>query len=109
MAACVFFNRVNTRGIPCFKSDTVTESATAVTISFGTPVIVDYRFSGVIALKIVTAPEATAAALPVFLSMGSSTLPLLGGDGTQAVGADIFARVYLVFYDRESNTLQLIG
>lgn len=109
MATSVFFNRVNIEGIPCFKSDTVTESAAAVTIGFGTPVILERRFSGVIAVKITTAPEATAAALPVFFSMGSSTLPLLGEEGTQAVGADIFARVYLLFYDREANALQLIG
>lgn len=109
MATSVFFNRVNIEGIPCFKSDSVTESATAVTIGFGTPFILERRFSGLIAIKIKTAPETTAAALPVFLSMGSSSLPLLGEDGTQTVGADIYARVYVIFYDRESNTLQLIG
>lgn len=109
MATSVFYNRVNVMGIPCFKSENITQSATAVTFGFGSPAFVERNFSGLIALKVVQAAEATAAALPVFFSMAGDSLPLVGEDGTQVVGADVLTRVYLVFYDRESNTLQLIG
>ena len=109
MATSFLFNRVNINGIPCIESQTVTASATAVTFTFNPQVLTSPRFSGLIAVKIVVPADTAAAALPVQFSMGGETISLTQAGGEAVTGADLVAGIYLVFYDRTSNVLQLIG
>lgn len=109
MATSFLFNRVNINGIPCIESQTVTASATVVTFTFNPQVLASPRFSGLIAVKIVVPADTAAAALPVQFSMGGETISLTQAGGEAVTGADLVAGIYLVFYDRTSNVLQLIG
>ena len=109
MATSFLFNRVNINGIPCIESQTVTSSATAVTFTFNPQVLASPRFSGLIAVKIVAPADTAAAALPVQFRMGGETISLTRAGGEAVTGADLVAGIYLVFYDRTSNVLQLIG
>ena len=109
MATSFLFNRVNIEGIPCIESQTVTASASAVTFTFKPQIIASPRFSGLIAVKITTAADTASAALPVQFSMGGEVISLTEAGGTEVTGADLLVGIYLVFYDRSSNVLQLIG
>lgn len=109
MATSFLFNRVNMSGIPCIESQSVSASTTAVTFVFNPQVMASPRFSGLIAVKIVVPADTAAAALPVQFSMGGETIALTEAGGTAVTGADLLAGIYLVFYDRSSNILQLIG
>ena len=108
MATSFLFNRVNIEGIPCIKSTAVTASTSAVTFNFDPQIAASPRFSGLIAVKIVTPADTASAALPVLFSMGGQTIALTEAGGTAVTGADLLAGIYLVFYDRVSNILQLI-
>ena len=109
MATSFLFNRVNINGIPCIESQSVTASTTAVTFTFNPQIIASPRFSGLIAVKIVVPADTAAAALPVQFSMGGETIALIQAGGDAVTGADLLAGIYMVFYDRTSNILQLIG
>lgn len=108
MATSFLFNRVNINGIPCIESKSVAASTTAVTFTFDPQFMASPRFSGLIAVKIVTTADAAAATLPVLFSMGGQTIAVTEAGGTSVTGADLLAGIYLVFYDRTSNILQLI-
>lgn len=109
MATSFLFNRVNINGIPCIESQSVTASATAVTFTFNPQFMASPRFSGLIAVKIAVPADTASAALPVQFSMGGETIALTQAGGDAVTGADLLAGIYLVFYDRTSNILQLIG
>ena len=108
MATSFVFNRVNINGIPCIESRNVSASTTIVTFTFDPQILASPRFSGLIAVKITTPADTAAAALPVFFSMGGQTIALTQAGGEAVTGADLLSGIYLVFYDRVSNVLQLI-
>ena len=108
MATSFLFNRVNINGIPCIESQSVSASASAVTFTFNPQILASPRFSGLIAIKITTAADTSAAALPVQFSMGGQIIALTQTGGEAVTGADLPVGIHLVFYDRVSNVLQIV-
>ena len=105
------YNRVNMAGIPCIESRSITESTTAVTFNFGPSLFTSSRFSGLIAVRIAEAAEATADALPVIFnvpSIAGSSIPLTTFDGAAVTGADLAQGIHLCFYDRYNGVLQFL-
>lgn len=104
-------NRVNLSGIPCIESRSITETTTAVTFNFGPSLYTSSRFSGLIAVRIAEAAEATAAALPVSFnvpSIAGTTIALTTFGGAAVTGAELEQGIHLVFYDRANGVLQLL-
>lgn len=108
MATSFLFNRVNIEGIPCIETKSIATSTTAVTFNFDPQVLASPRFSGLIAVKITTPADTASAALPVYFSMGGQTIAVTSAGGTAVTAADFLAGIYLVFYDRVSNVLQIV-
>ena len=111
MGTNFIYNRINVNGIPCIESKSITETTTSVTFNFNPSVYTSSRFSGIIAVRIAEAAEATADALPVSFnvpSIAGSTIALTTFAGTAVTGADLEAGIHLVFYDRYNGVLQLL-
>lgn len=105
------YNRVNINGVPTIESRSITETATTVTFNFSPSFFSTPRFSGIIAVRISEAAEATADALPVYFnvpSIAGSTIALTTFGGAAVTGAELEAGVHLVFYDRFNGILQLL-
>lgn len=110
MATSVFFNLVNIGGIPCIENNNVTLTTENATYNFNSPRRPDPNFSGLIAVKIVDA-AAPETAVPVRFStvgIANSTVDLVTLGGTAVTTAGLVNGIHLVFYDRFSNTLQLL-
>lgn len=112
MATSFVFNRTNLSGIPCIESKSISANTTSVTFNFDPSPAVSPRFSGLIAVRISEAAEASADALPVYFnvpSIAGTTIALTEAGGTAVTGADLAASsIYLVFYDRFNGILQLV-
>ena len=105
------YNRVNINGVPTIESRSITETTTSVTFNFSPSFFTTPRFSGLIAVRIAEAAEATAAALPVYFnvpSIAGSTIALTTFEGTAVTGADLEEGIHLCFYDRFNGILQLL-
>ena len=100
----------NINGLPTIKTQTVVVSDTAVTFKFA-PDFDGRPFRGLILVYISEAiPEGTTTNLPVQFSMAgtTSTLTLAGGDNVTV--ADLPGTgIYLVYFDRWADTLQLVS
>jgi hypothetical protein len=55
-----------------------------------------------------TAPDGTTTTLPVTFTMAGNTMNLTQTGGTNVTLADLPVGIYLVYYDRYANVLQLI-
>ena len=67
-------------------------------------------FSGILIVYLTDLPEGTTETLPVRFNMAGNTLNVTLAGGTNATVADLpNPGVFLVFYDRIDNILQLIG
>lgn len=111
MGTNFIYNRVNINGIPTIESRSITETATSVTFNFSPSLYTSSRFSGLIAVRIAEAAEATADALPVNFnvpSIAGSTIALTTFGGAAVTGAELEAGIHLVFYDRYNGVLQLL-
>ena len=104
------YQYANINGIPCIKTQTVVVSDTTVTFKFA-PDFDGRPFRGLILVYISEAiPEGTTTTLPIQFSMAgvTSTLTLAGGDNVTV--ADLPGTgIYLVYFDRWADTLQLIS
>lgn len=105
--------RSNRGGIPNIQTTNVTVNTANVVFSFAPHRYVNEFFQGIIAVKINNAiPDDATDTLPiVFETVGIAgstvNLKILGGE--DATVADITGTgVYLVFYDRATNILQLL-
>lgn len=100
---------VNQRGIPCFGSDSVSVTSSAVVISFGSHPIVEPNFSGLIALNVTSSFDAPTTAVPVTMVMGDKTIALTDLNGTAVTSSTWTGTgIHIVFYDRTNNVLQII-
>ena len=91
------YQYVNINGIPTIKSQTVVVSDTAVTFKFAPD------FSEAI-------PTGTTTTLPVQFSMAGITSNVTVAGGDNVTVADLPGTgIYLVYFDRWADTLQLIG
>ena len=104
------FQYVNINGVPTIKSQSVLVSETSVDFKFR-PDWDRRPFRGLILVYLSEAiPEGTTGTLPVRFSMAGTTsnVTLAGGDNWTA--ADVpGVGVYLLYYDRLADTLQLIA
>ena len=100
----------NINGLPTIKAQTVVVSDTAVTFKFA-PDFDGRPFRGLILVYISEViPEGTTTTLPIQFSMAgtTSTLTLAGGDNVTV--ADLPGTgIYLVYFDRWADTLQLVS
>ena len=104
------YQYVNVRGIPTIKTQTVTVSDTAVTFKFA-PDFDGRPFRGLILVYISEAiPTGTTTTLPVQFSMAGTTSNVTVAGGAVVTVADLpGVGIYLVYFDRWADTLQLIG
>lgn len=111
MATNFIYNRVNSLGIPCIESKSITESTTSVTFNFSTSPATNSRFSGLIAVRISEQAGSTADTLPVYFnvpSVAGTNVPLTTFSGTAVTGVEVQEGIHLVFYDRENGIMQLL-
>lgn len=102
------FNFANRNGIPMIESSNVTVSDTNVVVAIPNRAFRFLSGTGLILFRLNT--EITNTTLPILFSSNEFTQPLtlVGGDaatGTQLAGAG----VYLIYYAKDSNLLQLIS
>ena len=101
---------VNINGIPTIKTQTVVISDTAATFKFA-PDFDGRPFRGLILVYISEAiPEGTTTTLPIQFSMAGTTSNVTVAGGANVTVADLpGVGIYLVYFDRWADTLQLIG
>ena len=104
------FQYTNINGIPAIQSRGVKVSDTSVNFQFR-PDWDRNPFRGLILVYLSDAiPEGTTATLPITFTMAGNTESVTLAGGANWTVADVTGEgVYLVYYDRLTNTLQLIG
>lgn len=103
---------VNQTGIPTLRSIAVTVSTTNVAFDFNNHRNVGRPFRGLLIVNLAQAiPTGTTDTLPiVFTSGGGNPQPVTGKNGEAITVADIEGTgVYLMWYESQTNTLQLIA
>lgn len=112
MSALKFSNQ---GGFPLVEVVNISESGTVTTLNFNNhPYRLTNRFYGGFFVKV---PQAVAAGGTntlefATIGVGGSNVPVYLPNGTQATAADIESTgpaIYLAFYDRDNNRIQLIG
>ena len=102
---------VNQRGIPTLKSINVTVTTSEVQIQFNNHRVLGNPFRGLIIIDIAQSiPAGTATTLPiVFTSESGSSHNLMLSKDTQATVANVSGnKIYLVWFESQTNTLQLV-
>ena len=104
------YQYININGIPTIKTQTVVVSDAAVTFKFA-PDFDGRPFRGLILVYISEAiPDGTTTTLPVQFSMAGTTSNVTVAGGANVTVADLpGVGIYLVYFDRWADTLQLIG
>lgn len=110
--ADVALKLLNTRGIPAIASVNVEAGTGTTTVSFNNHPQMNNRFAGGFWVKIAQT-LATGSNVIQFDTVGvaNSTIPVYLPGGDQATAADFESdgkSVFLCFYDRDANYLQLI-
>ena len=103
---------VNQFGIPALRSLSISVSTTQVAFDFNNHRNVGAPFRGLIIINLAQAiPTGTTATLPiVFTSDGGNAKELTGYNGDPVTVADILGTgIYLVWYESQSDTLQLVA
>lgn len=99
----------NINGLPNIKSRKVTVGTETVDFGFN-PDWDRNPFRGLLLVYLVDLPEGTTDTLPVRFVMAGNTVNLTLAGGDNATVADVpNPGVFLVFYDRIDNILQLIS
>ena len=104
------FQYININGIPTIQTQSVSVSDTAVNFTFKPDY--DYNpFRGLLLVYISEAiPTGTTGTLPITFTMAGKTQTVVLPSGDNWTAADLTSTgVYLVYYDRYSNILQLIN
>jgi hypothetical protein len=103
---------VNQTGIPALRSLSVTVSTTNVAFDFNNHRNVGRPFRGLLIINLAQPiPTGTTDTLPiVFTSGGGNPQPVTGKNGEAITVADIEGTgIYLMWYESQTNTLQLIA
>lgn len=103
---------VNQTGIPTLRSLSVTVSATNVSFDFNNHRNVGRPFRGLLIINLAQAiPTGTTDTLPiVFTSGGGNPQPVTAKNGEPVTVADVEGTgIYLMWYESQTNTLQLIA
>lgn len=102
------FQYSNINGIPRIKSRKVTVGTETVDYGFR-PDWDSNAFSGVLLIYLTDLPTGTTDTLPVRFIMAGNTMNVTLAGGANATVADLpNPGVFLVFYDRVDNILQLL-
>ena len=100
----------NRNGFPCLESTGATLSTTALTYNFNRHPFVNNYFYGGFYVKLSDTPTAPSTAVPViFTTAGGNATAVLDKSGTAVTTATIADGIYLAFYDRDSDKLQLLN
>ena len=101
------YNFANRNGIPMLESTSVEITSTNVVINLPNRAFRFLNGTGLILFRLNT--EIADGTLPILFSSNDFTQPLTLVGGTAATGSD-FADigVYLIYYDKNSNLMQLI-
>lgn len=104
------YQYININGIPTIKSQSVVVSDTSVVYKF-VPDFDSRPFRGLVLVYLSEAvPTGTVTTFPVQLSMAGVTSNLTTAGGAVVTVADLPGTgIYLVYFDRWADTLQLIG
>ena len=109
-----FFNPwtlVNRRGSVAVETQGVTVSDSAVTYAFRNRAFAGTNVRGTLFVRFAqTAPEGTTATLPIVFSCNGETINVTKAGGAALTYADIVSGgVYEFFYERSSNTIQVLS
>ena len=103
----------NKGGFPCIESTGNNLTSTSSTYIFNAHQFVNNNFYGGLFIKITDTPTAPETAVPIqFTTAGvtNSTIPVLNAQGTALTTATFPGNgIYLAFYDRDTNNLQLLN
>jgi hypothetical protein len=101
------FNFANRNGIPMIESSSVTVTDTNVVIGIPNRAFRFLNGTGLILFRLNT--ELTNTTLPILFSSNEFTQPLTLVGGANATGAQIAGPgVYLIYYAKGSNLMQLL-
>lgn len=103
---------VNRRGFPCVESNSINEDGTTTTFVFDNHHLIQSGFSGGFWVRLNQAVSGTNVVQFTITGVSDSTLPLYLSNGSQATLGDVETTgggVFLCFYDRNANRLQLIA
>lgn len=102
-------NFSNLRGIPMIASTAVEVTTTNVVIDIPKRAFRGLADSGIIAFRLNQEIPTAGASLPVMISSNEFTQTLTVLGGASATGTEISSvGVYLVWYDKCANTMQLL-
>ena len=104
------FNFSNRRGIPMLESTSVTVTDTNVVLNLPNRVFRGLNDKGIILFRLnQPIPEGTTATLPVLFSSNDFTQPLTNiGSEAITAGQITGTGVYIVYYDKCANLMQLM-
>lgn len=104
------FQYTNIRGVPTIQARSVVVSETSVDFKFN-PDWNSRPFRGLLLVYLAEAiPDGTTGTLPVRFSMAGTTSNVTLPGGTNLTAAELTGTgVYLFYYDRFSDTLQLLS
>lgn len=104
------FQYVNQRGIPVLKTTGVTVGTTGVVFSFPNHAFANSWYRGLVLVELAQAiPAGTTGTLPVLFETNGQTKNLTAYSGADVTVSDITGTgVYQLFYDKQTDTLQLM-
>ena len=103
------FNFANRRGIPMIESSGVTATTENVTIALPNRVFRWLNDKGVILFRLCQVIPEASVDLPIVFTSNDFTQPLTLAGGDPATGANIIGPgVYLIYYDKDANLMQLL-
>lgn len=104
------YQYANIRGIPCIQTRSITVSDTSVDFKFN-PDWDSRPFRGLLLVNITEEiPAGTTTTLPIRFSMAGTTSNLTYAGGDNVTVADLSGTgVHIVYYDRFTDTLQLMA
>ena len=101
------FNFANRNGIPMIESTSVTTDTTNVLINIPNRAFRFLNGTGLILFRLNT--EITNTSLPILFSSNEFTQPLTTVGGEAATGANFSeVGIYLIYYDKNSNLMQIV-
>ena len=100
----------NRGGIPRLQSTGVVVGTTDVQFTFNADATFSRNFSGLVLVRLARAiPSGTTTTLPIVFSSSAGTQAVTTYNGAAVTVAEITGTgIYLMYYDRATNVLQLI-
>lgn len=104
------FNFSNRLGIPMIESGNVTATDTNVVINIPNRAFRFLNGTGLILFRLNTAIPTGSETLPIVFSSNEFTQPLTLVGGNSATGAEVSGTgIYLIYYAKDCNVMQLIN